>query len=78
MEASRMHRFQLVAEHCDEDDSPLEFGIDFAAMDADWPAKGLAAARRQALIAAMRERAQGRAEPLVSTRFLFQRSGSAV
>jgi SAM-dependent methyltransferase len=78
VEASRMHGFQLVAEHCDEDDSPLEFGIDFAAMDADWPAKGLAAARRQALIAAMRERAQGRAEPLVSTRFLFQRSGSAV
>jgi SAM-dependent methyltransferase len=77
MDGSRKHGFDLVAERCDEDVVAFDFAIDFAAMDTDWPAKGLEPPVRQALIARMHERAQGRTEPLVSTRFLFQRSRSA-
>ena len=72
MEGSRAHGFRLVSEQRDEDPNPVGFGIAYAAMDPDWPVKGLAAPARDALLAKMHERADGQVETVVSTRFLFR------
>ncbi len=72
--ASRRHGFQLVSEHCDEYPTPIGFGVDFEAMDKDWPVKGCGQEDRTALLEKMHELAQGQSEILVSTRFLFRRS----
>jgi hypothetical protein len=72
MSASRRHGFELLAEHRDEDVSPVAYGVDFMAMDAGWPAPGLELATREALLQRMRELAEGTFEPMASTRFLFQ------
>ena len=74
MTASRHHAFQLLAEHRDEYLTPVGYGVDFMAMDADWPLKGCAPEDRLALLTKMHELAQGKFEALVSTRFLFQRT----
>ena len=74
MNASRRHGFQPVAEHRDEDLTPVGFGVEFQAMHPDWPLKGCALEERQALLNKMHELAQGKLEALVSTRFLFQRT----
>ena len=76
-DAFRKHGFQAVAEARDDDASPVAFGLEFAAMDANWPAKGRGPTVRNALIAEMHARAQGIIETLVSTRFLVQRPRSA-
>ncbi len=73
MSASHRYGFLLVAEHRDEDHSPVAWGIDFMAMNADWPVKGLEPAAREALLRAMHELAAGESEPVVSTRFAFER-----
>ena len=74
MDASSGHGFRLLAEHCDEYPTPVGFGLDFEAMDANWPVKGLSREIRQALLAKMHVLAHGRSETLVSTRFLFQKT----
>jgi SAM-dependent methyltransferase len=71
--ASRRHGFELLAEHRDEDVTPVVAGLDFQAMDIEWPVKGLEPAVRLALLQRMRELAQGKFESVISTRFLFQR-----
>ena len=73
MGASQRHGFRLVAEHRDEDQSPVAWGIDFMAMSADWPVKGLEPSVREELLRAMREWAADELEPVVSTRFAFER-----
>ena len=73
MDAASAHGFRLCAEHCDEDRTPVAFGLDFYAMDPDWPVNGLSQEPRQVLLTKMLELTQGRLETLVSTRFLFQR-----
>jgi hypothetical protein len=75
--ASRRHGFQLLSEHRDEYPTPIGFGVDFQAMDPNWPVKGCAPEVREALLTRMHELAQGQLESLVSTRFLFQRSTGA-
>ena len=72
MSASRQHGFELLSEHRDEDVTPVSIGIDFQAMGADWPVKGMEPADRQILLQRMDELAQGRFETVVSTRFLFR------
>jgi SAM-dependent methyltransferase len=74
-EAASRHGFRLVEEHRDEDVSPVAFGLEFDAMDADWPLQGLAAETREALLARMLELVPKSVEALVSTRFLLQRTG---
>ena len=71
--ASRQQGFELLSEHRDEYPTPIGFGVDFQAMDQDWPVKGLDRDDRQALLKKMHELAQGKFENLISTRFLFQR-----
>jgi len=71
--ATGKHGFHLLAEHCDEYPVPIGFGVDYEAMNADWPVKGLAPEVRQALLTKMHELADGVFETLVSTRFLFQK-----
>jgi SAM-dependent methyltransferase len=72
--ASRRHGFRLLSEHRDEYLTPIGFGVDFQAMDPDWPVKGCALETRQDLLTKMHELAREKSEPMVSTRFLFQRS----
>lgn len=72
--ASGGHGFRMLAEHRDADVLPVSFGLDFQAMGADWPVKGLADDDRQAVLRRMHEIARGQTEKLVSTRFLLQRS----
>lgn len=72
--ASRQHGFELLAERCDEYLTPIGFGVDYEAMDKDWPLKGCAQEDRQALLTKMHELAEGQFEPMVSTRFLLQRT----
>ena len=43
-------------------------------MGTDWPAQGLEQADRLALLQKMHERAHGKTETLVSTRFLFRKT----
>ena len=74
MSASRDHGFQLLSEHCDEYLTPIGFGVDYQAMDPDWPVKGCAQEDRQVLLTKMHELARGKLEAMVSTRFLFQRT----
>ena len=71
--AARAHGFRLLFEHCDEYPTPIGFGVDFEAMDPNWPIKGLAQDARQAVLKRMHERAEGKLETLVSTRFLLRR-----
>jgi SAM-dependent methyltransferase len=77
MNASSAHGFRFLFEQCDEYPTPFGYGVDYAAMDPDWPVKGLAPEVRQALLMKMHELAQGQFETLVSTRFLFQRAGDS-
>jgi SAM-dependent methyltransferase len=72
--ASCRHGFRLVAEHRDEYPTPVGFGVDFRAMDQDWPVKGCAPEERAALLEKMHQLAQGKSETLVATRFLFRRN----
>ena len=74
MSASRRHGFQLLSEHRDEDRTPVCIGVDFQAMGADWPVKGLEQETRRELLQRMGELAQGQFETVVSTRFLFQKT----
>jgi trans-aconitate methyltransferase len=74
MDAARQHGFDLVSEQRDEDLNRIDFGVDYQAMDPDWPVKGLAENDRQALLAKMHELADGQVETMVSTRFLFRRA----
>jgi SAM-dependent methyltransferase len=76
IDASSTHGFRLLAEHRDEDPTPIGFGVDFDAMDPDWPVKGLTLETRQALLTKMHEMAQGEREALISTRFLLQRAST--
>lgn len=73
-DASRRHGFDLLVELRDEDAAPIAFDLDFEAMNPDWPATGLTADDRAALVRHMHELARGRVEPLISTRFLLRRS----
>ena len=70
--ASRRHGFELLSEHRDEELTPVSIGIDFQAMGADWPVKGMEPADRQILLQRMHELAQGKLESVVSTCFLFR------
>jgi SAM-dependent methyltransferase len=72
--ACREHGFELLSEHRDEDRAAVLCGVEFQAMSADWPAKGLAKERRQALLQRMQELADGESETVVSTRFLLQKT----
>jgi SAM-dependent methyltransferase len=71
--ASRRHGFQLRSEHRDQDLTPVTIGLDYQAMGADWPVKGLNPAARLASLERMHELARGKFETVVSTRFLFQK-----
>ncbi len=71
--ASHRHGFPLLSEHSDEYLTPIDFGVDYQAMDPDWPVKGCKQEERLALLKKMHELAQGKFETLVSTRFLFQK-----
>jgi len=73
--ATRRHGFELVAEHCDNDVSPVAYGVDFMAMDKGWPAPGLDPSVREGLLERMRELAEGKVESMRSTRFLFRAGG---
>lgn len=73
MSTSGRHGFQRVEEHRDEDHAPVARGIDFMAMTSDWPVKGLSPELRESLLQAMFDRAAGSNEPVVSTRFAFER-----
>ncbi|MBL9141442.1 MAG: class I SAM-dependent methyltransferase [Phycisphaerae bacterium] len=75
--ACRAHGISLVAEHRDTYSTPVGVGVDFQAMDPDWPAKGLSAALRAAVIGHMHELANGQVESLTSTRFHLQMPGVA-
>jgi len=75
--ASRQHGFALLFEHCDEYATPIGFGVDYQAMDREWPMKGCGETKRAELLNKMHELAQGKVEPLVSTRFLFQKTTEA-
>ena len=74
MGASRRHGFRLVAERRDEYPTPVAFGVDFRALDEDWPLKGCEPEKRAALLERMHQLADGQSETLVATRFLFRRS----
>lgn len=74
-DAARDHGFRLVFEQRDEDATPVAYGVDFVSMDPVWPREGLAAPAREAVLAKMHALARGTVEPLISTRFLFQRNG---
>jgi hypothetical protein len=74
MNASREHGFRLLLEQRDEDLTPVAYGVGYLTMDPAWPVEGLAPADRQAVLAKMEALAQGALEPLVSTRFLFERT----
>lgn len=74
MDACRRHGFQLLSEHRDEDLTPVATGVDYLAMGADWPVKGLEPTVRSALLRRMHELAEGKCETWVSTRFLFQKN----
>jgi SAM-dependent methyltransferase len=74
MSASRRHGFQILSEHGDEDRTPVAIGVDYQAMSADWPVKGLEPAARLALLERMHELGQSKFETVVSTRFLFQKT----
>jgi len=71
--AAQRHGFELLSEHRDEDVTPVAAGVDFQALDAEWPVKGLEPAARLALLQRMRELAEGKFDTLVSTRFLLRR-----
>ncbi|HEY2558779.1 MAG TPA: class I SAM-dependent methyltransferase [Caldimonas sp.] len=71
--ASQRHGFEPIAEHRDEFPTPVAFGIDFEAMNADWPVHRDRADERRRLLDKMNELAEGRIEPLVATRFLFRK-----
>jgi SAM-dependent methyltransferase len=73
-DVSRKHGFRLRFEQCDKDLTPVAYGVEFLAMDPVWPVTGLGAVERQALLDRTNELAHGMLEPLVSTRFLFQRT----
>ncbi|HEY2190348.1 MAG TPA: class I SAM-dependent methyltransferase [Caldimonas sp.] len=75
MAASLRHGFEVLAEHRDEDPTPVAFGVDFQAMSAEWPVSSQRAEERRVVLDKMHELAQGRLETLVSTRFLFRRDG---
>jgi hypothetical protein len=70
--ATRRHGFEPLAEHRDNDASPVAYGVDFMAMDKGWPAPGLEPSAREGLLDRMRERAEGKVESIGSTRFLFR------
>jgi len=70
-DATRAHGFELLIEERDHDLSPVSYGVDFMAMDRQWPAPGLEPSQRESMIRTMRERAEGQVESLGSTRFLF-------
>jgi SAM-dependent methyltransferase len=72
MDATRRHGFELLAEQRDQDPSPVAYGVDFMAMDKAWPAAGLDASVRDALLRTMRDRAEGKVEAVGSTRFVFR------
>lgn len=72
--ASAAHGFRTLAEHRDVDEVSVAVGLDFQAMGADWPVKGLSSDERQAVLRRMHELARGQTEKVVSTRFLLQRS----
>jgi SAM-dependent methyltransferase len=74
MDASHRHGFRLLTEHRDEYPTPIGFGLDFDAMDVDWPVKGLSQDGRDALLAKMHEVSAGTFETLISTRFLLQKT----
>jgi SAM-dependent methyltransferase len=74
-DAASRHGFRLVDEQRDEDVVPVAFGLEFDAMDADWPVKGLDPGAREALLARMLELAPKRVEALASTRFLLRKTG---
>jgi SAM-dependent methyltransferase len=74
MSACRAHGFELAAEHRDVDVAPVGQGVEFMAMDVDWPAKGMAPAVREPLLRRMHQIAGGKFDTLVSTRFLLRKS----
>jgi len=74
MSASERHGFQLLYEERDEDLVSVACGVEYQAMNADWPLKALPPEDRLALLRRMHELARGRSEPLISTRFLFRRT----
>lgn len=78
MGATRRHGFELLAEQRDQDSSPVAYGIDFMAMDKEWPAPGLERSVREGLLRRMREMADGSVESIGSTRFLLRRGLHAV
>jgi SAM-dependent methyltransferase len=71
--ASRGHGFELVTERRDEFSTPVAFGIDFEAMNADWPVHRDRSDERRRLLDTMNELAHGRLETIVATRFLFRK-----
>jgi SAM-dependent methyltransferase len=73
VEASQRRGFELVVEHRDAFASPVAFGVDFEAMDADWPVHRDRTKERRLLLDKMNELANGRVETLVATRFLFRK-----
>src|SRR5258705_1656252 len=62
--ATRGHGFELLAEHRDHDMSLVAYGVDFMAMDKDWPAPELDPLTRDALLRRMRELADGKFESI--------------
>jgi SAM-dependent methyltransferase len=72
--ACREQGFELLSEHRDEDRAAVLCGVEFQAMSADWPAKGLTKERRQALLQRMQELADSATETVVSTRFLLRKA----
>ena len=72
--ASLRNGFELLAEHRDEDRTPVAFGVEFMAMDGDWPLPRERTRERSALLDKMHELGEGRFDLLVSTRFLFRRT----
>ena len=75
--ATRAHGFEPLAEYRDHDLSPVGYGIDFMAMDKDWPAPDLDPGLRATLLQRMHARAEGMMESLGSTRFLFRHRPAA-
>jgi SAM-dependent methyltransferase len=72
MSATRRHGFELLAEHRDNDVSPVAYGVDFMAMDKRWPLPEMDPTMREALLQRMRELAEGSFESIGSTRFVFR------
>jgi hypothetical protein len=74
--ATLRHGFEPLAEHRDEDRTPVAFGIDFQAMSDEWPMSApQRAEERRVLLDKTHELAEERLETLVSTRFLFRTDG---